>query len=65
MTEALREARNILGLAHKEHNAKWGQDDDGQDEQCHRDLAPFSHSCGSLKGTTEGVGQKHNTFLVI
>lgn len=37
-----------------EHDAKWGQDDDGRDEWHHRDLAPLSHVCDSLKGTTEG-----------
>lgn len=65
MTEELSQARNIHGVAHKEEDAKQGQDDDGWDERCHRDLAPSSNSCGSLKGSTEGLEQKHNTFLEI
>lgn len=32
MIEELRQARNILGLAQEEHNAKWGQGGDGRDE---------------------------------
>lgn len=49
----LRQTRNIFGLAHKEHDGKWGQDGDG----CHRDLAPLSRICGLLQ--KDGTKAQH------